>query len=101
MDKIFLSSVGRFLAQAQIKPHKSRYWLNADPENPEEFNQQVRVICCLYEEAPMLHKQGIHLINTDEKTGIQALQRLHPTRPAIAGTGKPKGELREQDYIRH
>lgn len=83
VDKISRTSVGRFLSEAKIKPHKSRYWLNADPEDPEEFQQQIRVICCLYEEAPVLHRQGIHLISTDEKTGIQALQRLHPTRPAI------------------
>ena len=101
VDKISSSSVDRFLAQAQIKPHKSRYWLNANPEDPDQFDQQVRVICCLYQEAPVLHQKGIHLISTDEKTGIQALQRLHPTRPAIPGTAKPKGELREQDYIRH
>jgi len=101
VDRISKSTVGRFLGEARIKPHKSRYWLNANPEDPEQFDQQVRVICRLYEEAPMLHEQGDHLVSTDEKTGIQALQRLHPTRPAIQGTDKPKGELREQDYIRH
>ena len=101
VDKISKSSVGRFLAEAKIKPHKSRYWLNANPEDPEQFDEQIRVICGFYREAPILHEQGIHLISTDEKTGIQALQRLHPSHPAIPGTNKPKGELREQDYVRH
>ena len=36
-------------------------------------------------------------MSTDEKTGIQALERKHPTRPMIAG----KVELREYEYIRH
>ena len=36
-------------------------------------------------------------MSTDEKTGIQALERKHPTRPMISG----KPELREFEYIRH
>ncbi len=36
-------------------------------------------------------------MSTDEKTGIQALERKHPTRPMIPG----KVELREFEYIRH
>jgi len=36
-------------------------------------------------------------VSTDEKTGIQALERKHPTRPMIPG----KVELREFEYIRH
>lgn len=36
-------------------------------------------------------------MSTDEKTGIQALERTHPTRPMIPG----KVELREFEYIRH
>ena len=90
VDRISKSTVGRFLGEARIKPHKSRYWLNTNPEDPEQFDQQVRVICRLYEEAPMLHEQGEHLVSTDEKTGIQALQRLHPTRPASREQTSPK-----------
>jgi len=47
--------------------------------------------------APTLHKQGIRIVSTDEKTGIQALERKYPTRPMIPG----KVELREFEYIRH
>ena len=36
-------------------------------------------------------------MSTDEKTGIQALERKHPTRPMICG----RVELREFEYIRH
>ena len=32
-----------------------------------------------------LHDAGTHLISTDEKTGIQALERVAPTKPMIAG----------------
>ncbi len=41
--------------------------------------------------------QGIHLVSTDEMSGIQALERTHPTLPM-----KPKlVERVEFEYIRH
>jgi len=39
----------------------------------------------------------VHLVSTDEKTGIQATERKHKTRPMIEG----HVELREFEYIRH
>jgi len=44
-----------------------------------------------------LARAGRHLVSTDEKTGIQALERKHPTRPMIEG----QVELREFEYTRH
>ena len=55
------------------------------------------MVCDLYERAGQLAEQGIHLVSTDEKTGIQALQRLHPDIPM--GPGRIQG--REFEYIRH
>ncbi|MBW4546838.1 MAG: transposase [Symplocastrum torsivum CPER-KK1] len=41
--------------------------------------------------------QGIHLVSTDEMSGIQALERLHPALPM-----RPKQVERiEFEYIRH
>jgi hypothetical protein len=51
----------------------------------------------LYAHAAQLHEQGVHLICCDEKTGMQALERAHPTRPPIPG----RIERREQHYVRH
>ena len=42
-------------------------------------------ICDTYLSAPELHDQGVHIISTDEKTGIQALERKHPTKPVRPG----------------
>lgn len=39
----------------------------------------------------------MHVISIDEKTGIQALERLHPTRPMAPG----QPEAVEFEYIRH
>lgn len=54
-------------------------------------------MCKLYHQATELHEQGEHVISTDEKTGIQALERLHPTRPMAPG----KPEAQEFEYTRH
>jgi len=54
-------------------------------------------VCELYAQAGALAEQGIHLVSTDEKTGIQALERLHPDIPM--GPGRVQG--REHEYQRH
>ena len=51
----------------------------------------------LYLQAPALHAVGERVISTDEMTGIQALERKHPTIPM----GPGRVERREFEYIRH
>lgn len=75
----------------------SRYWLNHEVENEAEFREQVRAVCKIYHQAEELHAQGIHLISIDEKTGIQALERIHPAHPAKPG----QVERVEFEYQRH
>ena len=89
--------VQRFLDQADLKPHKSRYWLNPKIDDQEEYERQVKEICALYQNAQELNSKGIHLISTDEKTGMQALERIAPVKPMLRG----KIELIESEYIRH
>lgn len=96
-ESISASCIGRILNEADLKPHHSRYWLNHEVDNEEVFRTEVKEICDIYHQAPELHERGVHVISTDEKTGIQALERAHPTlemRP-----GKP--EAVEFEYIRH
>lgn len=57
----------------------------------------MRAICKIYHQAEELHTQGIHVISVDEKTGIQALERIHPTHPAKPG----QVERVEFEYQRH
>ena len=54
-------------------------------------------MCDLYAAAPALHAAGIHVVSSDEKTGIQALERLYPALPMQPGLV----ERREFEYIRH
>jgi hypothetical protein len=61
------------------------------------FRQDVRTVCKLYHQAQELHKAGIHVVSVDEKTGIQALERIHPDHAMSPG----KLELHEFEYARH
>ena len=54
-------------------------------------------MCKLYHQAQELHAQGVHVISTDEKTGIQALAPIHPSRPLRPG----HPEAVEFEYERH
>ena len=66
-------------------------------EQPEAFQRQVEAVCDLYSRASALHAEGVHVISTDEKTGMQAIERKYPTKPTRPGLV----ELREFEYIRH
>jgi len=89
--------VGRILADADLKPHQSRYWLNPEPADPATFAAEVKRVCAVYAQAPALHRKGVFVVSTDEKTGIQALERKHPTKPMKPGLV----ERQEFEYIRH
>ncbi len=54
-------------------------------------------MCELYRRAQELTKAGERVLSTDEMTGVQALERRHPTLPMQPG----KVERREFEYIRH
>jgi transposase len=88
------ATIWRVLDDADLKPHKSIYWLNShDPD----FDTKAQAICRLYVKAPQLYQRGRLVICSDEKTGMQILQRKHPTQPVEPG----KPEKREFEYIRH
>jgi len=54
-------------------------------------------VTTLYLRAPTLHATGERVMSTDEMTGIQALERRHPTIPM----GPGRVERREFEYVRH
>jgi len=88
------SSIWRILEEADLKPHRSVYWLNShDPD----FESKAQDICHLYRQALRFYQEGRLVICADEKTGMQILQRRYPTQPVEPG----KPEKREHEYIRH
>ncbi len=86
VDSISVAQVGRYLREAKLKPHKSRYWLNTTEKDPQEFQAQVEAVCTCYLEAPTLyHFHNTHTVSVDEMTGVQALERKAATRPMAEG----------------
>jgi hypothetical protein len=51
----------------------------------------------LYRAAPELAARGERVLSSDELTGVQALERLHPGLPLAPG----RVERREFEYVRH
>lgn len=88
--KLSVSEVGRTLRCVGLRPHRVRMWLHSpDPD----FREKVQRVCRLYIEPP----PGSTVLCIDEKPGMQALSRRHPTRYA-EGSGCVKYEF---EYKRH
>jgi transposase len=84
------SSVHRMLAQARRQPHRlERYRASNDPE----FENKAADIIGLYREPP----QHAAVFGLDEKTAIQALDRLDPVLPLSPGRAERHGV----EYYRH
>lgn len=66
-------------------------------EDPIQYEADVRNVCKTYADAPRVHAGGGHVVSTDEKTGIQALERIHATKPTRPGLT----ERIEFEYQRH
>jgi hypothetical protein len=80
-----------------LQPHRKRYWLTPPPDDPVELAEQIGMVCEVYEATPVLAAQGTHVMSTDEMTGVQALERLHPCLPMLPG----HVERQEFEYERH
>lgn len=82
------TSIHRILAQNNLKPHRSRYFLHIS--DPEFFPKMAHLIS-LYNKPPK------NLYCFDECPGIQVLQRLAPDLQ----TEQMKSRIEEFEYIRH
>jgi transposase len=84
------STVQRILAQAKLQPHRlDRYMASNDPE----FEAKAADIIGLYMNPP----QHAAVFCVDEKTAIQALDRLDPVLPLSPGRAERHGF----EYYRH
>ena len=84
------TTVQRVLAQAKLRPHRlDRYMASNDPE----FERKAADIIGLYMNPP----QHAAVFCVDEKTAIQALDRLDPVLPLSPGRAERHGF----EYYRH
>ena len=88
---ISASQIGRILAADDVKPHRVDGWLTR--RDTPEFWERAADICGLYLSPP----ENAVLLSIDEKTGIQAKSRKHPTQALRPG----RPERREFEYRRH
>jgi transposase len=76
------STVCRWLRADKIKPWRYHSWQHStDPQ----FVEKAGPVLDLYAQAPTLQAQGELTVCADEKTSLQARQRVTPTKPAGPG----------------
>jgi transposase len=98
VSSISISQVGCYLKEADLQPHRSKYWLNTKEKDQAVFEQQVQLICHTYQEAPDLYFQAnTHTVSIDEMPGAQAIERIAKKIPMQPG----QPERIEYKYKRH
>jgi transposase len=88
---ISASQIGRILAADEVKPHRVDGWLTR--KDTPEFWERAADVCGLYLSPP----ENAVVLSIDEKTGIQAKSRKHPTQTVRPG----RPARREFEYVRH
>jgi hypothetical protein len=89
------STVALILRDADLQPHRTRYWKT--PTLDDTFRDKAAKVLWCYEQAQRLAERGEVVLCVDEKPNIQVLQGqqpMHPMRPGLI-------ERREFEYVRH
>jgi transposase len=82
VESIAPSTIRTWLRHDQIKPWRYHSWQHStDPQ----FVAKAVPVLDLYEQAPSLQMHGELTVCADEKTSIQARQRVTPTKAAAPG----------------
>ena len=89
------STVSLILRDADLQPHRSRYWKT--PTLNDEFRKRASRILWCYENVGKLYDSGAVIICLDEKPNLQALERMCLTKLVAPGMI----EKQEFEYIRH
>jgi hypothetical protein len=89
------STVALILRDAELQPHRWRYWKTPTPD--DTFRTKAAKVLWCYENAHALAERGEVVLCVDEKPNIQALERRCPSRPMKSGL-----ILRQEfEYVRH
>lgn len=90
VTSISIETLSRWLREAELKPHRVRGWLTSkDPD----FRQKRDRIVDLYLSPP----KNSFVLSVDEKTNIQALERVRPELPMARGIARKI----DNEYKRH
>jgi transposase len=94
--RLHRSTVSRFLKNCRLQPHRVQEWMNRkdDPDFEKRATEVKRILAeAVAESADPQHA----VLSYDEKTGIQALERIAPDKPMQA----ERPVKREYEYKRH
>jgi hypothetical protein len=89
------STVALILRDAELQPHRSRYWKTPTPD--DTFRAKAAKVLWCYENVHALAERGEVVLCVDEKPNIQALERRCPSRPMKPGLIQHQ----EFEYVRH
>lgn len=89
------STVGTILQEADLQPHRFRYWKTTVWD--DEAIERASKILWYYERIESLWQRGEVLIGVDEKPTLQVLERALATQPMRPG----QIERQEFEYLRH
>ena len=105
LQKLSRSKLHHLLTQAELRPHKVRYYVEKrDPD----FEAKMAEVLHVYKEVEIINdgllsgrlkEPSLVTISYDEKPGIQALANTTPELPAVPG--KHACVTRDYEYIRH
>jgi transposase len=93
--KLAHSTVSLILRDADLQPHRSRYWIT--PTLNAEFLERASRILWLYERVNWLAERDELILALDEKPSLQALERARPKQLLQPG----QIERQEFEYQRH
>ena len=97
VESVSASTVRRWLAADALKPWQHRSWIfPRDPDFAVKAARALDLYARVFDGEPL----GEHdfVLSADEKPGVQARSRIHPSRPARAGRQPMRVE---SEYRRH
>jgi len=104
LQQVSRSKLHKILTQAELRPHKVRYYVERrDPE----FEQKMAAVLHVYKEVEILNNGLLHgqikepsivTVSYDEKPGIQAIAPISPDRPPVPG--EHPSPTRDYEYKR-
>src|SRR6185437_5893019 len=96
VEAIDRSTVSRFLSNCDLKPHRVEGWMNRK-EDPEFEERATRVKDLLCKAVSPDFDEAHAVVSYDEKTGMQATERIAPDKPMRLGSPVKQ----EYEYKRH
>lgn len=100
LKRLGKSGLHNILSKAQIKPHKTTYYLE---RRDEQFESKMAQVLVVYKEVQQAREgsgpEKHTVLSYDEKPGIQAIENMAPDLAPIAGTFP--NWSRDHQYKRH